>query len=62
MCQAALLLPSTIAESEDVLTAVDIADIVTMYRDDLPAPESLDTELHCWKTNCGNRRVTKQQL
>ena len=48
VCQAALLLPSTIAMSQEAITTVDIADLVTMYCDDLPAPESLDTELHCW--------------
>ena len=30
--------------------SVDIADLVSKYSDDLPAPESLDTELHCWST------------
>ena len=36
------------AETEEVLTSVDIADLITKYSDDLPAHESLDTELHCW--------------
>ncbi len=46
--QAALILATTVAESQDALTSVDIANLVTMYRNDLPAPDSLDTELHCW--------------
>lgn len=50
VCQAALLLPSAIARSQDVITTIDIADLVTMYSGDLPAPESLDTELHCWNS------------
>ena len=48
VCQAALILPSTVTELQEALTSVDIADLVTLYRNDLPAPESLDTELHCW--------------
>lgn len=50
VCQAALLLPSAIVKSEEVITKIDVADFVAMYSDDLPAPESLDTELHCWNT------------
>lgn len=49
VCQV-VLLPSTLVETKEVLTSVDIADLVTKYKDDLPAPESLDTELHCWST------------
>lgn len=45
-----LLLPTTLVETEEIPTSVDIADLVSNYSDDLPAPESLDTELHCWST------------
>lgn len=45
-----LLLPSTVAEAEEVPTSVDIADLISNYSDDFPAPVSLDTELHCWCT------------
>ena len=50
VCQVVLLLPSTLVESEERLTSVNIADLISKYSDDLPAPESLDTELHCWST------------
>ncbi len=29
-------------------TYSDIAELVSLYGDDLPAPSALDTELHCW--------------
>ena len=48
VCQTMLLLPSALAET--MSTSVDIADLISNYSDDLPAPESLDTELHCWST------------
>ena len=47
--QIMLLLPSTIAESEEVLTSTAISDLIQMYKDYLPAPGSIDTELHCWE-------------
>ena len=50
VCQTMLLLPSALAETEEIPTSVDIADLISNYSDDLPAPESLDTELHCWST------------
>ena len=49
VCQIMLLLPSTIAESEEVLTSTVIYDLIQMYKDYLPAPGSIDTELHCWE-------------
>ena len=48
VCQIMLILPSTLAESEDVLTSTMISDLIHMYEDYLPAPGSIDTELHCW--------------
>ena len=53
--QVMLLLPSTLAEREEILTSTDIADLVSMYADDLPAPASLDTELHCWSVKWHGR-------
>ena len=50
VCQIVLLLPTTLVETEEIPTSVDIADLVSKYSDDLPAPESMDTELHCWST------------
>ena len=46
--QTMLLLPSTLAKSKEILTSSNIADLIRLYGDDLPAPASLDTELHCW--------------
>lgn len=46
--QTMLLLPSTLAKSKEILTSSNIPDLIRMYEDDLPAPASLDTELHCW--------------
>lgn len=43
-----LLLPSTLAESEEILTSAMISDLIHMYEDYLPAPGSIDTELHGW--------------
>ena len=40
----------SLVETEEIPTSVDIADLVSKYSDDLPAPESMDTELHCWST------------
>ena len=56
VCQVVLLLPSMLVESEERLTSVNIADLISKYSDDLPAPESLDTELHCWSTMWRGRR------
>ena len=42
-----ILLPSSIAGSTNVLTSDDISDLLSVYRDDLPTPSSLETELHC---------------
>ena len=50
VCQIVLLLPVTIVETQENPTSVDIADLISNYGDDLPAPESVDTELHCWST------------
>ena len=49
VCQIMLLLPSTLAENEEVLTSAVISDLIHMYEDYLPAPGSIDTELHCWE-------------
>ena len=49
VCQIMLLLPSTIAESEEVLTSTVISDLIHIYEEYLPAPGSIDTELHCWQ-------------
>ena len=43
-----LILPSTLAEGEEVLTSARISDLIHMYENYLPAPASIDTELHCW--------------
>ena len=48
VCQIMLILPSTLAEGEEVLTSAMISDLIHMYEDYLPAPASIDTELHCW--------------
>ena len=48
VCQIMLILPSTLAESEEVLMSSMISDLIHMYEDYLPAPGSIDTELHCW--------------
>ena len=45
VCQ---IMPSTLAESEEVVTSSMISDLIHMYEDYLPAPGSMDTELHCW--------------
>ena len=37
----------TLAESKEILTSSNIADLIRMYGDVLPAPASLDKELHC---------------
>ena len=49
VCQIMLILPSALAESEDVVTSTMISDLIHMYEDYLPAPGSDDTELHCWE-------------
>lgn len=43
------ILPSTLAESEEVLTSSMISDLIHMYEEYLPASGSIDTELHCWR-------------
>ena len=48
LSQIMLLLPSTLAERTEVLTSEDIADLIRLYEDHLPAQASLDAELHCW--------------
>ena len=48
VCQIAHLLLSALAETDKAHTTLDIADLSSKCYDDLPAPESLDTELHCW--------------
>ena len=48
VCQVMLILPSTLAESEEVVTPAMISDLIHMYEDYLPAPGSIGTELHCW--------------
>ena len=41
------LVPSTICKKDDWQTRVN--NLASLYQDDLPAPLSLQTELHCWK-------------
>ena len=48
VCQIMLILPSTLAESEEVVTPAMISDLIHMYEDYLPAPGAIGTELHCW--------------
>lgn len=48
VCQVMLILPSTLAESEEVVTPAMISDLIHMYEDYLPASGSIGTELHCW--------------
>ena len=48
LSQIMILLPSSVAESTHLLTSADISDFLSIYRDDLPTPSSLETELHCW--------------
>ena len=45
------------------LTSVDIADFVAKYKDDLPAPESLDTERELYTTGvqCSAAHLKKLQ-
>ena len=43
-----LLLPSSVAESTHQLSSADIEDLISVYKEDLPTPSSLDCELHCW--------------
>ena len=38
----------SVAESTHQLTSADIDDLLSLYKDDLPTPSSLDCELHCW--------------
>ena len=47
ICQIKILLPSNLAEHARILASADIPNLLTLYHDDLPAPTSLDTELHC---------------
>ena len=48
LSQILLLLPSTLSERTEILSAKDVSDLVSMYEDHLPAQASLDAELHCW--------------
>ena len=41
------LVPSTICKKDDWQTHVN--NLASLYQGDLPAPLSLQTELHCWK-------------
>lgn len=47
VCQIMLILPSTLAESDEVVTPAMISDLIHMYEDYLPAPGAIGTELHC---------------
>ena len=44
------LVPSTICKKDDWQTYVN--NLASLYQGDLPAPLSLQTELHCWKHKC----------
>ena len=48
LAQIMILLPSFVAKSTHPLTSADISDLLSIYKDDLPTPSSLETELHCW--------------
>lgn len=48
LTQIMILLPSSVAESTHPLTSTDISDLLSIYKNDLPTPSSLETELHCW--------------
>ena len=53
--QIMLLMPSTLAGPEKTPTSADIAGLVPLYGNDLPAPGSLDTELHLWSVKWRDR-------
>ena len=53
--QTMLLMPSTLAGREKMPTSADIADLVGMYGDDLPAPGFLDTDLYLWSIKWRDR-------
>ena len=48
LSQIMMLLPLSVAESNEGVTSAHINDLITFYKDDLPIPSSIDTELHCW--------------
>ena len=51
--QNMLLLPYTLSECESLIKSSDIADLVTAYRDNIPAYVGLDLELDKMdKINC----------
>jgi len=60
ICQIKVLLPSTLAEYKQVLTSSDIPNLLSLYHDDLPAPTSLDTELHCWEVRWSDPEVLEE--
>jgi len=39
---------SILTEQTQILTAAEIPDLISLCSDDLPSPECLETELHCW--------------
>ena len=55
--QIMLLLPLSFTEcgKAEVLASADVADLVSLYGDDLPAPAVLDTELHRWSAKWPGR-------
>ena len=48
LTQTMELLPSSVAESSVLLSSDMFQDLVSLYKDDLPSPSSLNTEFHCW--------------
>ena len=60
ICQIKILLPSNLADHTQILTSADIPNLLTLYHDDLPAPTSLDTELHCWGVKWSDPEVLEE--
>ena len=58
--QIKVLLPSTLTERTQILTAAEIPDLISFYNDDLPSPASLDAELHCWGVKWADVEVRQQ--
>ena len=62
LSQIMVLLPSSVAECTHVLTSADVKDLLSLYKDDLPTPSSLDTELHCWSVKWQGKVAEAQHL
>ena len=60
------LLLVSVADCKEDLTSANIEELCLFYKDDLPAPSSIHTELHCWsvkwKGNIDEGRVIDTPL